>query len=163
MSLTLTIRSVVIFAALLIAQVASPQIPAALSRPNDLTVSILTGGDPRQASLVLPLGSISYFGNPSQPRRKGSLQSFTVSKHIRVRVARNDGAPGKASMIPYLLRECDRCTVRVDGVVLTTMPGGAGRIVPLNSVIDHVIDIEIKRTAPAGELGTEVAWQVEES
>lgn len=149
-------------AALLLSQVASPQAPAALARPNDLTVSIVTGPDPRHDSAELLLGSISYFGNDPQAQRHGARQSYTVSRHIRVRVARSDGAPGKAIVRPYLLRECDRCTVRVDGVPLSAMPAAAGRVVPLNTMVDHVINVEIKRAAPAGELGAEVAWQVEE-
>lgn len=162
MSLNTPLRSVALVAALLCTQFAWPQVPAAFSRPSDLTVSIVTETGPRQGSSELALGPVSYFGNSAEAQRNRSVQSFIVSRHIRVRVSRTDGAQGKVVVRPYLLRDCDRCTVRLDGVVLSSAPAGAGRVVPLNTMVDHVIDIEIKRAAPAGQLGAEVTWQVEE-
>jgi len=148
--------------ALLFSIVAVAQKPTAFSRPDELVVTVVSSADPRNTLSQVALGAISYYDGQTQNGRSSLAKALVVSRLVRLRLTRNDGAPGHAVVRAFLARECERCTVRLDGVQLAAAPGAAGQIVRLNAVVDHVIEIEIKRTAPAGDLNAEISWEAEE-
>jgi hypothetical protein len=157
------IRSAAVSAVLLCTAFAGAQVPSPLTRGDELVVSVV--GDaksfPHAADTSeVEFGSVSFYSTDHQ--RKRNANSYVTLRHIRLRVERKDGARGKSTLRAFLIHECDRCTVRLDGVVLTSTPVPVGRILLLNTVTDHILEIEVKRFAPSGDLGAEIGWQIEE-
>ena len=160
------IRSVAIaVAALLSFSFASAQTPSGLARPDDLTVT-LTGAGTRQlpsiADAELSLGSMSFYGSRIAHHDRSSAASQVSARTIAIRVARRDGASGRAILRAFLLRECARCKIRLDGITLTTTPTIIPRALPFNAITDHVIEIDVPINAPPGGLDAEIGWEVEQ-
>ena len=160
-----SIRSVAIgVVALLCVSSCWAQVPSGLSRPDDLTIT-LTGVSTLQspsARAELSIGSLSFYKAHSAPRDRSSAASQVTTRSIAIKVARRDGASGRGVLRAFLVRECDRCKIRLDGIALTTTPSVVPRIVPFNVLTDHLIEIEVPITAPPGALDAEIAWEVQE-
>lgn len=165
MSCSITTRSAAIaVAALLFLSAGWAQATIGFSRPDDLAVTITAGTREATAAFrsEISLGEMSFYSAHATHARNSSLKSQLSVRTIGLHVARRDGASGHAILRAYLLRECDRCNIRLDGVALTTSPTVIPRSVPFNVITNHLIEVEVPITAPAGALDAEIGWQIEE-
>jgi hypothetical protein len=145
-----------LFSSLLIAQTTAP-----VSRPDDLAVTVVSDSGASVEGRIprLALGAVSF--TPRQ-RTARSKDAFVISKHIHLRITRHDGVAGRAVLQAYLTRDCDRCRITIDGIHLASSPQVVSRVVRLNTVTDHLVEIEVPLSAPAGAIDAEIGWQVEQ-
>src|SRR5947209_20360512 len=101
------------------------QSPRPLQTADEFTVAVVTD-DHRPAlpgDTDIDLGRVSYNGTESQ-RHGGAKESksFSIVRHIRVRVARRNNAAGILMVSVYLLHSCYPCKLRLDGFELKSCP-----------------------------------------
>lgn len=154
-------RSAAIAVALFCSSVLIAQTAAPTSRPDELTVAVVSdsGASVEGRTPRLALGAVSY--NPRQ-RSARSNGAFVISKHIRLRITRHDGAGGRAVLQAFLSRDCDRCRISMNGVSLASTPKVVARVARLNTITDYLIEVEVPLSAAAGDLDAEIGWQVEQ-
>jgi hypothetical protein len=160
-------KGAVLFAALLfwtILPVANAQRGSAFGKPDDYIVAVLAGENRAafDGGSELQLGGLSFSAAESQRNVEHREKSFSVVRHVRLRVSRKSGSPGLVSLSAFLLRDCYPCKLKFDGIPLNSAPTMIVRSAPLNSTIDHRIEIEIPASMPAGALDAEIGWQVNE-
>lgn len=106
------------------------------------------------ADAHLDLGSLA--ANPAAIRSGRML----VTRRVAVRI---DG-PGSAAQLSVALgAEAPGCTVRVDGLVLSTIPRTITSAHRLGAAVVHQIELIIPRAAPAGSFLTNLQWLAQAS
>jgi hypothetical protein len=104
---------------------------------------------------ILDLGTV--VGTPGGPRSSSTV----IRRQVIVRLVSTDGRPGVATLRAALQTDDRRHRVRIDGVLLSTVP----RVVDANAVVGlavrHIIEVEVPHSEPAGELLTSITWTAE--
>src|SRR5437660_3380866 len=141
------------------------QSPRPLQTADEFTVAVVTD-DHRPAlpgDTDIDLGRVSYNGTESQ-RHGGAKESksFSIVRHIRVRVARRNNAAGIVMVSAYLLHSCYPCKLRLDGIELKSGPTVVMLRTQLTETSDHRLEIGIPASMPSGAVDAEICWQVEE-
>jgi hypothetical protein len=120
----------------------------AVSPPSsDLAITFLGSGG------HLDAGTFAWRGG----RRKSSLSSRTV----RMRIGQPSRETGGTATVRAFLEAADpRCTVRINGVVMTGAPQVVQRHAPIGSTLSYLLEIEVPTTASDGLLQTAIGWEV---
>jgi hypothetical protein len=121
---------------------------------DDLTITFIeargTAGD-----AVLDTGSISY-----RPRRNGRRTSST-SRRFGIRVGAAAREPrGTATIRAWLETTDPNTTIRIDDVVLSTVPRVIVRQARIGVVTNHRLEIEVPLNAPEGPVASTIRWEV---
>jgi hypothetical protein len=161
-----TTRSAAVVAALLFLFSAAAAQARRAAQPSDDFVVAVMADDNRPAlegNSNVDLGRLSHAGTESQ-RHGGPQQtrSFSVTRHVRLRITRKNGASGVVRLSAFLVRDCYPCKLRLDGIELKTSPILVLQQAQLNSTTDHRLEIEIPASMPAGAVDAELGWEVEE-
>src|SRR5436305_14339886 len=162
-----TLGSAVYVAALLCGLLPSAlgQVPRAAQIADEFTVTAVSSDNrpALQGSADVDLGGLSY--NGAESARHGGpreAKAFSITRHLRLRVTRRNGAAGVVMVSAYLVRSCSPCKLRLDGVELKSGPAVVMLRALLNETTDHRLDIVIPASMPAGAVDAEIGWQVEE-
>jgi len=94
-------------------------------------------------------------GAVSQARSKRIRRTFGIRLDAP---ASAEGAT--ATLHAYLESYDGRCTIRVDGVLLGTVPLLIDAHMPIGTVTRHTIEIEVPESVPEGAFASSVRWDV---
>lgn len=109
------------------------------------------------------LGGLSFTGAESQRHgNHGQTKSFSITRRVRLQVRRKSGVAGIVTVSAFLVRSCDPCKLRLDGVELKSGPTIVLQRAQLNSATDHRLEIEIPASMAAGAVEAEIGWQVDD-
>lgn len=102
---------------------------------------------------VMDAGTIQWRG--------GSKKATVTTRTVRLRIGQPAAEPrGTATLSAFLQTADARCTVRIDGVVLTSAPRVIQRNAPIGVAVPHRIEIEVPVHAADGPLLTSIGWEV---
>ena len=121
---------------------------------DDLTITFTeargTAGD-----AVIDAGRIAY-----RPRRNGPRTS-TTTRRFGIRIGAASGEPrGTATLRAWLETTDPNTTIRIDGVVLGTVPRVVDGQARIGVVTDHRLEIEVPLSAPEGPVAVTIRWEV---
>lgn len=85
-------------------------------------------------------------------------RSIVVRRRIAVRLDGYPGAPASARLSVALRAEAPGCTVRVDGVTLSTLPRIIDPVHRIDTDVVHEIEVTIPTTVPAGTFLSDLQW-----
>jgi hypothetical protein len=132
---------------------------------DDFIVTVLADDNrpAMEGDSTVDMGGMSFTGSESQ-RHSGPQQSksFSVTRRVRLRITRRNGAPGMVVVSAFLMRDCHPCKLKLDGIELKSAPTLVLQRAQLNTTTDHRLEIEIPASMPAGAVDAEIGWQVEE-
>ena len=147
------------------------RIAATLLVPSFLLSPSLLGGDrPR----VLAVASsktgveIAFVNAPAGVvdtgtivAQSGTKRATITTRTVRLRIGEPSQEPrGTASLHAFLETPDPRCTIRVDGIVLTAAPRLIQRHAPIGITVPHRIEIEVPIQAAEGPLVASIGWEV---
>ncbi|HEX6098005.1 MAG TPA: hypothetical protein VF432_16885 [Thermoanaerobaculia bacterium] len=93
--------------------------------------------------------------------RGGSRKATVTTRTVRLRIGQPAPEPRGTATVRAFLETADaRCTVRVDGVVLTSVPRVIQRHAPVGLAVPHRIEIEVPVHAADGPLLASIGWEV---
>lgn len=93
--------------------------------------------------------------------RGGSKRSTVTTRTVTLRIGEpSRESHGTATVRAFLETVDPRCTIRLDGVVLTTAPRVVRRHAPLGIPFTHRLEIEVPVTAADGPLQASIGWEV---
>ncbi len=102
---------------------------------------------------VMDAGTIQWRG--------GAKKTTVTTRTVRLRIGQPAAEPrGTATLSAFLETVDARCTVRVDGVVLTAAPRVIQRNAPIGMTVPHRIEIEVPVHAADGPLLTSIGWEI---
>jgi hypothetical protein len=110
---------------------------------------------PRDGEAVLDLGSLSAAGAGLRGH------ALVVRQTIAVRLDSPSGRIVSARLEVFLTSEAPGCTVRVDGVVLSTAPRLLDPVHRVGATVLHTIEISVPPSAPEGVLLSDIEWLAE--
>ncbi|HEV8241836.1 MAG TPA: hypothetical protein VGS57_20905 [Thermoanaerobaculia bacterium] len=131
--------------------------PARAPELEDLTLSLAAvdaavPGGPR-GEAVLDVGTLSA-GSAAHGRTP-------VHRRVVVRLDSPSGRVAVARLEAFLGSEPAGCTIRVDGVVLSTMPRLIDAVHRVGIAVVHEIEISIPASAPEGTFLNGIEWVAE--
>jgi hypothetical protein len=98
-------------------------------------------------------GTIAWQGGP----KRASVSRRTVT----LRIGEASREPSGTATVRAFVETFDaRCTIRVDGVALTTAPQVVRRNAPVGIAFTHRIDVEVPAAAAEGPLQATIGWEV---
>jgi hypothetical protein len=104
-------------------------------------------------SAVIDAGTIVWRG--------GAERSTRAVRTATLRIGEASSEPrGTATVRAYVETLDRRCTLRIDGITLTTVPRVIRRHAPVGIPFTHRIEIEVPVTAADGPLEASIAWEV---
>jgi hypothetical protein len=126
---------------------------AAAPQPaEELAISFEAAGGELQAvgldAAVIQLGTLRGAGAPSANRRTS----------VRLRIASRNPATRFARLTAYLQVDDPHCRVRVDGILLSSVPQVIDARAPVGRPLAHTLQIEVPAAAPAGALQSSITW-----
>jgi hypothetical protein len=144
---TSTTKSAAVVAALLFLFLGSVAQTRRAAQPGDDFVVTVLADDNRPAlegNSNVDMGRLSRAGAESQPHG-GSQQtrSFSVTRHVRLRITRKNGGTGVVRLSAFLVRDCYPCKLRLDGIELKSISTLVLQSTQLNTTTDHRLEIEI--------------------
>ena len=93
--------------------------------------------------------------------RGGARPSAFSTRTVTMRIGEPAREPrGTATLRAFVETFDPGCTIRIDGVPLTTVPRVIRRQAPVGIAFTHRIEIEVPRTAADGPLQASIAWEV---
>jgi hypothetical protein len=125
---------------------------AALPVPYSFRFEWLDGGTGATADAYLDLGSVA--ANPAA-MRSGRI---ALTRRVAVRI---DGPGPIARLSVTLGAEAPGCTLRVDGVAISTIPRIVDAAHRVGSPVVHQLEINIPRNVPPGAFLTHLQWLAE--
>lgn len=137
---------------------ASPALPA--KPPNALTVRFIP------YAAIVPSGSGSEafldFGVVAAKPGTGRQRAIVVRQRVAVRLdGGTTGAPVSARLLVALSEETPDCTVRLDGMPLSTLPRLIDTVHRVGTAVVHEIEVTIPPTVPAGTFLGNLQWLAE--
>jgi hypothetical protein len=90
--------------------------------------------------------------------QSGTSRGIVVHRRVAVRLDGYPGAPASARLSVALTAEAAGCTVRVDGVTLSTLPRMIDPVHRIGSDVVHEIEVTIPTTVPAGTFLSDLQW-----
>jgi hypothetical protein len=107
----------------------------------------------------LDVGRISADGRHGTTSRRSAKGAWTFTRcRVRVRVDSTSGAKGFVNLRAFVQTDDGRARVRVDGVVLSSVPQTVDAHAIVGMAVSHTIDIEVPISAPEGQLNTAITW-----
>jgi hypothetical protein len=101
---------------------------------------------------LLETGTIAWHG--------GAKRATVTTRTVRMRIGEPAGeSRGNATVRAYLETVDPRCTIRVDGVPLTTVPRVIRHHAPVGVAFALRIEVEVPVTAPDGPLQASIGWE----
>lgn len=93
---------------------------------------------------------------------RGGAKRFAVTtRTVRMRIGEVSNDPrGTVTIRAFLEVPDPRCTIRIDGVPLTTAPRVIRTKAPIGVVLAHRIEVEVPITAADGPLQASIGWEV---
>src|ERR1700754_1214955 len=92
--------------------------------------------------------------------RGGAQRSAAVTRTVTMRIGEpSRDSRGVATVRAFVETFDPRCTIRIDGIALTTAPRAIRRNVPIGIAFSHRIEIEVPVSAADGPLQTSIAWE----
>ena len=101
------------------------------------------------------------FGSVSARPGAGHDRGIVIRRRVAVRLDGPAGAPASARLSVALSAETPGCTVRVDGVTLSTLPRTIDPVHRVGTPVVHRIEITIPASAPAGTFLSDLLWLAE--
>jgi hypothetical protein len=93
--------------------------------------------------------------------RGGAKHSTVTTRTVRMRVGDpSTESRGTVTVRAFLETAGASCTIRIDGVPLTTAPQVIRRNAPVGIVFAHRIEIEVPTTAADGSLQASIGWEI---
>ena len=93
--------------------------------------------------------------------RGGAKRSAVTTRTVRMRIGdASNESRGTVTIRAFLEVPDPRCTIRIDGVPLTTAPRVIRTKAPIGIVFAHRIEIEVPITAADGPLQASIGWEV---
>jgi hypothetical protein len=129
-------------------QAGSARIPV----PYSFRFEWLDGGTGAAADAYMDLGSVA--ANPAAMR----TGHIVISRRVAVRV---DGPGPVARLSVTLLSDTPGCTLKVDGLPVSTMPRVVEAAHRVGSPVVHRLEITIPRNVPPGAFLTHLQWLAE--
>jgi hypothetical protein len=126
-----------------------------LTAPNGAIAQTLGSGHG-----LLNLGSVSCFSRPAANGEEiqDHKNDFTVSTRFEIRIGDvNAHRAGTVSVSALLLSSDPLRVVQIDGVRLSLTPQIIKRRVPYGVISDHVFEITIPTSDPAGQLSESIS------
>lgn len=149
---------------LLLAAAAAPALGSAPTAPpaglaSELTIHL----EPLDAGAAGAPGGDAFldFGSVSARPGAGHDRGIVVRRRVAVRLDGPAGAPASARLSVALSAETPGCTVRVDGVTLSTLPRTIDPVHRVGTAVVHQIEITIPASAPAGTFLSDLLWLAE--
>jgi hypothetical protein len=109
----------------------------------------------------LDLGRVSYFkgtGAPGQTTRRNAA-SFVISTRFALTVACPGGSPSsRVNVTMALLDADDSQIISIDGTKVGSVARTLVESMPCGSGAEHRLDVEVPVSAPAGNIGTTIAF-----
>lgn len=91
----------------------------------------------------------------------GSKRSTVSARQVTIRIGEpSREARGTATIRAFVETLDPRCTIRIDGIALTTVPRVIRRNAPVGVPFTHRIEIEVPVSAADGPLQTAIGWEV---
>lgn len=93
--------------------------------------------------------------------RGGTKRATITTRTVRMRIGEASAeSRGNVTIRAFLETPDPRCTIRIDGVPLTTAPRVIHRNAPIGIAFTHRIEIEVPVTAAEGPLQASIGWEV---
>ena len=86
---------------------------------------------------------------------------IVVRRRVAVRLDAGAGGPASARLSVALATETPGCTVRVDGVTLSTLPRVVDPVHRVGTAVVHEIEVTIPASVPAGSFVSDLQWLAE--
>jgi hypothetical protein len=157
-----SLGSAACLAALLVAAIPAgiAQISPIQATRDEILVEMVPATGIRNA---VNFGPVS-FNEPQSERHRNAHEGgfFTVKRPIRLRAAKWNGQPGRAILRAYLARDCFPTILKIDGIALSTTAKIIAHEVQLNRSTEHILELQVPVTAPAGAFDAQIGWQAEE-
>jgi hypothetical protein len=144
-----------LLASVLCAAAAAAATPAAIApEPIRFAFQVMEGGGAGGPSgdAFLDLGRLSAHA------ARGRGPAIVVTRRLAVRL---EGAASSARVSVALLGETPGSTVRLDGVVLSTMPRLIDPVHRVGSAVMHQLEITVPAGVPAGPFLSNLQWLAE--
>ena len=94
-------------------------------------------------------------------RDGGEGAGIVVRRRVAVRVEAGPGGPSSARLTVALGTETPGCTVRVDGVTLTSLPRVLDPVHRVGTAAVHEIEVIIPASGPPGSFVSDLRWRAE--
>jgi len=116
---------------------------------------------PSSSALQLTLVGAAVVDAGAITWRGGSRRSSVVSRTVTMRIGDSSReSRGTATVRAFVETFDPRCTIRIDGVPLTTAPRVIRRRAPIGIAFTHRIEVEVPVTAADGPLQASIGWEV---
>ena len=143
----------------LVAVVASEPAAAVDGPREDLTLRLLPleagGRDAGGSDAILDLGAVSAAARTARGR------AVVVRQRVAVRLDSPSGRVTSARLQASLAADTAGCTVRVDGVPLSTVPRLLDGVHRVGATVVHEIEVHVEASAAEGALLSEIEWLAE--
>lgn len=103
-------------------------------------------------------GSDAFVDFGSVAKQPGAGRGIVIRRRVAVRLDGYPGAPASARLSVALTAEAPGCTVRVDGVTLSTFPRLIDPLHRIGSDVVHEIEVTIPTTVPSGAFLSDLQW-----
>lgn len=103
----------------------------------------------------IDLGAVS--ASPTAARSR----SIIVRRRVAVRLDNSTGMPASARLAVALTAETPGCTVRVDGMTVSTLPRVIAPMHRIGTAVVHEIEFTIPASVPAGAFLSDLQWLAE--
>lgn len=127
-------------------------------------VSVSPPSDPLVIAFVdAPGGTIDTgtIARTINSRRGSSVGNAVTRRTFGIRIGPpSREASGRATLRAFLETADPRCIVRLDGIVLGTLPRIIERFAPIGIITMHRLEIEVPPSAAEGALVTTIGWGV---
>ena len=116
---------------------------------------------PPSSALQLTVAGMAVVDAGTIAWRGGSKRSSVTSLMVTMRIGEpSRDARGTATLRAFVETFDPRCTIRIDGVPLTTVPRVIRRHAPIGVAFTHRIEIEVPVTAADGPLQSSIGWEL---
>jgi len=100
---------------------------------------------------------VGVMGGGSDALVDAGAMSKVTRKKFGIRI---EGTAATATLRAFLESHDGRATIRVDGIVLGTVPSLIDAQIPIGVVTTHTIEIEVPASIPEGSFASAVRWEV---
>ena len=100
---------------------------------------------------------VGVMGGGSEALVDAGAMSKVTRKKFGIRI---EGTAATATLRAFLESHDGRATIRVDGIVLGTVPRLIDAQIPIGVVTTHTIEIEVPASIPEGSFASAVRWEV---
>ncbi|HET7434054.1 MAG TPA: hypothetical protein VFN10_04990 [Thermoanaerobaculia bacterium] len=132
-----------------------PAAAASATRVNPIAI-VFTSVEGNGSDAYTDAGSISQARAVHGHGR--NARAFTT-KLFGIRLERAGAPQGTARLLVSLESSDDRCTIRIDGVVITTTPRVIDAQMTIGKTTQHTLEIEVPADMPEGAINAALRWE----